>query len=61
MEASTGLTCALSKVSYWDVLVLPTGYGPQLALVGIGHPIWATHLLHSDRDEEMGDGTRYLV
>lgn len=39
MEAWTGLTCALSKVLHCDVLVLPTGYGPQLALVGIGHPI----------------------
>lgn len=38
-EASAGLTCALSKVLHCDVLVLPTSYGPQLALVGIGHPI----------------------
>lgn len=40
MEAFlTGLTCALSKVLHGDILVLPAGYGPQLALVGVGHPI----------------------
>lgn len=39
MEALVGLTWALASVLHRDVLVLPTGYGPQLALVGIGHPI----------------------
>lgn len=56
MEPSTGLTCALSKVLHRDVLVLPTGDGPQLALVGVGHPIRAAHLLRRDRDGERGDG-----
>lgn len=55
MEAfSTGLTCALSKVLHGDILVLPAGYGPQLALVGVGYPIGAAHLLRGDR--RGGDG-----
>lgn len=49
MELPAELTCALSKVLHGNVLILPTGDGPQLALVGIGHPIRATHLLHHDR------------
>lgn len=60
MEVSTRLTCALSKVLHCDVLVLSTGYGPQLALVGIGHPIWAAHLLHSDRDGAKGEHVNSL-
>lgn len=44
-----GLTCALSEVLHADVLVLPTGDGPQLALVGVGHTVGAAHLLRRDR------------
>lgn len=49
MEVSAVLTCALSKVLHCNVLVLSTGYGPQLALVSIGHAIWSTHLLRWQR------------
>lgn len=49
------LTCALSKVLHDDILVLPAGDGPQLALVGIGHPIGAAHLRPRD-EEKMTDG-----
>lgn len=52
MELSAELTCALSNVLHGNVLILPTGNGPQLALVGIGHPIRTTHLLHHDRQWE---------
>ena len=56
MEAAAGLTCALSGVLNADVLVLPAGDGPQLALVGVGHPIRAAHLLRRDRDGEVEGG-----
>lgn len=52
------LTCALSKVLHGDILVLPAGDGPQLALVGVGHPIRAAHLLrgHGKKKRRWMDG-----
>lgn len=48
----TELTCALAKVFHSDVLVPPTGNGAQLALVSVGHPIRATHLLGKNREQK---------
>lgn len=59
METWRGLTYALSKVLHCDVLVLPAGDGPQLALVSIGHPIGATHLLQGDSDGQREGENRF--
>lgn len=50
----TELTCALAKVFHSDVLVPPTGNGAQLALVSVGHPIRATHLLRKKNGNRLG-------
>lgn len=50
----TGLTCTLAKAFHCDVFVLPTGNGPQLALVSVGHPIRATHLLRIKNGNRLG-------